>query len=161
MFDGDDSPQWLVYQRCVAAFMSEHHGSLDTTVLPNVLVKGEISGEQRQVDVLIDRRWQGGAASRIIVDAKKRSRKLDIGDVEQFEGMLRDCRAARGIMVCTAGSTSGAQKRAQQAITITVLDFEEALEFDWAYENAWDLAVQARVVGTEAFCGGKSWWKDY
>jgi hypothetical protein len=136
VFDEDNSPSWLIYQRCIAAFVSEEHGSLDTTVLPNVMLQGAISGQQRQVDVLVDHRWQGDATSRIIVDAKERSDPIDIGDVEQFEGMMRDCCAARGIIVCTAGWTSGAQKRAQQAITITILGFKEALEnFGWAYEE--------------------------
>lgn len=131
-----DSPAWLIYQRCVAAFIQDSHGDLNTSVTPNVFLTGEISGQKRQVDVLIEHRWHARTSSRIIVDAKKRSTKADIGDVEQFEGMMRDCRAARGIIVCTSGWTSGALRRAQDAITITLLDYEEALdEFEWMYEE--------------------------
>src|ERR1039458_6592279 len=82
--------------------------------------------------LLVDHRWHAGSASRIIVDAKNRSRPLDLGDVEQFEGMMRDCRATRGIIVCTAGWSEAAARRAQQAITITLLDYETALdEYGW------------------------------
>jgi hypothetical protein len=130
------SPAWLIYERCVAAFVSEGHSDIDTTVLPNVTLRGEISSELRQVDVLIDHRWPGGAASRIIVDAKRRARPIDIGDVEQFEGMMRDCRASRGIIVCTAGWTKGAEKRAQRSITITLLEYESAIdEYGWIYDE--------------------------
>jgi hypothetical protein len=132
----DDSPAWLIYERCVAAFVSDQHGSIDTIVQPNVILQGAISGAARQVDVLVDHRWHAGSASRIIVDAKNRSRPLDLGDVEQFEGMMRDCRATRGIIVCTAGWSEAAARRAQQAITITLLDYETALdEYGWVYEE--------------------------
>ena len=130
------TPEWLIYERCVAAFVQEGHSGIYTTVLPNVSLIGEISGERRQIDVLIENRWQGGASSRIIVDAKKRSRPVDIRDVEAFEGMMRDCRATRGIIVCTSGWTDGAVKRAKDAVTITLLEFEKALdEYDWNYEE--------------------------
>jgi restriction endonuclease Mrr len=125
---GDDSPAWLVYERCVAAFVSEKYGGIDTSVQPNVTLRGTISGADRQIDVLIDHRWRGGTSSRILVDAKSRARPLDLGDVEQFEGMMRDCRASRGIIVCTAGWTAAAARRAQQTITITLLDYETALD---------------------------------
>lgn len=132
----ETTPGWRIYERCVAAFIHEGHSSIDTTVLPNVSLTGQVSGKKRQIDVLIENRWQGGATSRIIVDAKKRSRPVDIGDIEAFEGRMRDCRAARGVIVCTSGWTDGARRRADNAITITLLEFEEAVdEYDWNYDE--------------------------
>jgi hypothetical protein len=152
----DDSPAWLIYERCVAAFVSDQYGSIDTLVQPNVLLQGAISGAARQVDVLVDHRWHGGSASRIIVDAKNRARPLDVGDVEQFEGMMRDCRAARGIIVCTAGWSEAAARRAQDAITITLLDYETALdEYEWAYEECLGPCGQGNF--TKGRRGGVLW----
>jgi hypothetical protein len=125
----------LIYERCVAAYASEVYGSLDITVQPNVYLMGTMSRTRRQVDVLVDYRWGGGTHSRMIIDAKKRSRPVDIADIETFEGMMRDCLAVRGVVVCTSGHTPAALRRAQDAITISLLSYDKALEYDWAYED--------------------------
>ena len=129
-----ETPSWLVYERCVAAFTAAEHGCSDVIVQPNVMLVGAISGERRQVDVLIDHRWSPEQSSRIIVDAKEWTRKVDIGDVEQFEGMMKDCRASRGVLVCTQGYTEGAVKRSQDAINIKILTSKDLDEFKWEYE---------------------------
>jgi hypothetical protein len=115
--------------------MVELHNDQDTTIQPNASLMGEISGVKRQVDVLIDHRWDAGAASRIIVDAKNRRAPVDVPDIEGFEGMMRDCRAARGVLVCTAGWTEGALRRASDLIDVTLLPLAEALEFEWLYQR--------------------------
>jgi hypothetical protein len=134
MNEVDNIPSWLVYERCVAAFASEEHCSFDTIVQPNVMIKGAISGEPRQIDVLIDCRWKQSSTSRIIIDAKEWANAVDIGDIEKFEGMMRDCRAHRGIIVCTKGYTKGAMRRAQDAINIKILSLSDIEEFSWLYE---------------------------
>lgn len=48
--------------------------------------------------------------------------------------MMRDCDARHGVIVCTNGATKGAIRRAQDFITITLLPYGEALEFEWMYE---------------------------
>lgn len=98
MIIADNIPSWLVYERCVAAFAAEEHAGFDTVVQPNVIIKGAISGQRRQVDVLIDCRWEQASTSRIIVDAKEWTHAVDIGDVEKFEGMMRDCRGVLNIL---------------------------------------------------------------
>lgn len=124
---------WLAYERCAAAFISEQYDDLEITVQHNVKLIGQ-SGITRQIDVLIDSRWPDGEDRRIVVDAKKRSRKVDIKEIEAFEGMMRDCNAGRGVIVCSSGCTEGALRRAQDAITITVLDSEDLPEYKWVYE---------------------------
>jgi len=56
------------------------------------------------------------------------NKKLDIKDVEEFEGMMKDCKAEHGILVCPMGYSGGAFKRAQDTITIRLLTFEELNE---------------------------------
>jgi hypothetical protein len=76
---------------------------------------GAITGIKRQVDVLIDARVAEDVLRRVIVDAKFRRRKIDVTDVEAFEGMMKDCRAQRGLLVCSNGFTEAALRRAQEA----------------------------------------------
>jgi hypothetical protein len=134
MDESKSTPSWLVYERCVAAFSLEQNPDLQVTVQPNVILVGRLSGVKRQIDVLIDSRWKNGENRRIIVDAKERNRRVDIKDIESFEGMMRDCNAKRGVIVCSNGYTDGALKRAQDAITITVLSLEEFDEYNWVYK---------------------------
>ena len=127
----DQELSWRIYERIVAAAEVEA-GRIDLSVTPNARLVGQISGKRRQVDVLIDARWGDDLSDRIIVDAKLRSRPIDIKDVESLEGMMRDCRAHRGVIVCANGYTDGALKRAQEAITIKLLSVDEVDEFAWA-----------------------------
>lgn len=123
---------WRLYERLVAAFEAENSG-IELSVTPNARIKGLISHKSRQIDVLLDARWGDDLSRRIIVDAKLRKKKLDIKDIESFEGMMRDCGAERGILVCPSGWSEGASRRAQDAITITLLPLEDLKEqTSWA-----------------------------
>ena len=122
---------WRVYERIVAAAEAEEHG-IDLSVTPNARLIGKISGKRRQIDVLIDARWGDDLSDRIIVDAKLRNRPIDITAVESLEGMMKDCSAHRGVIVCANGYTDGALKRAQDAITIKLLRADEVDEYAWA-----------------------------
>jgi hypothetical protein len=82
--------------------------------------------------VLVDARWDDDVKRRIIFDAKRRNRKVDVKDVEAFEGLMRDVRAARGVPVCTKGHTRAAGRRAEQRIDIRLMTEDEALEIDHA-----------------------------
>ena len=128
---------WRFYERFVARLMAEH-ASDEITIIPNAKIIGAISGVQRQIDVLIDAKWEEDISRRIIVDAKRYKRKVDVKDVETFEGMMRDCQAQHGVLVCPNGFTKAAKKRAQDAITIKLLPLEEAEAFDL---RSWDPCV--------------------
>lgn len=125
----DESPSWKLYERVVAAFEAEA-ADMEASVTPNASLVGSISGAKRQIDVLVDARWGNDIERRVIFDAKRRSRKIDVKDVEAFEGLMRDVRAARGVLVCTKGYTKAALRRAQQIIDIRLLTEDEALEID-------------------------------
>ena len=74
-----------MYERLVASFEVEDAG-MDASVTPNASLIGSISGVPRQIDVLVDARFENDSTRRIIFDAKRRSRKVDVKDVESFEG---------------------------------------------------------------------------
>jgi hypothetical protein len=117
-------PPWRIYERIVAAIEAEN-ADFEMSITPNARIIGCLSGRKRQVDVLIDARWEDKISRRIIVDAKRHKRKIDIKDVEAFEAMMKDCRAERGILVCPNGFTEGAKRRTQDAITINILSLDE------------------------------------
>jgi hypothetical protein len=126
-----DDIDWHVYERIAACFEIDN-ADMDVSVTPNASLIGSISGVKRQIDILVDARWEQGVSRRIIFDAKLRKRKLDVKDVESFEGMMRDVRASRGVLVCSAGATKGAIQRACRNIDIRVLTTDESMELDHA-----------------------------
>lgn len=126
-----EAPDWRVYERVTACFEIETSG-MDASVTPNATLVGSLSGAARQIDVLVEARWDEGVERRIIFDAKLRKRKVDVKDVESFEGMMRDVRASRGVLVCSSGYTKAALARAQQFIEIRIVTSEEAQELDFA-----------------------------
>jgi hypothetical protein len=126
-----DTPAWRMYERLVAAFEVDV-AEMGTSVTPNASLIGSISGVSRQIDVLVDARFENDSKRRIIFDAKRRSRKVDVKDVESFEGMMRDVGASRGVLVCTKGYTEGARRRSDQLIDVRIMDEGEALEHDFS-----------------------------
>ena len=125
-----DTPDWRIYERVAACFEIEA-ASMDVSVTPNASLFGAISGVRRQIDILIDARWDEGTERRIIFDAKRRKRKIDVKDVEMFEGLMRDVRASRGVIVCSNGWTKAARTRADEHIDIKLMSVEEAEEIDY------------------------------
>ncbi|HYC59900.1 MAG TPA: restriction endonuclease [Thermoanaerobaculia bacterium] len=140
MTSSDDAqPDWRMYERVVAAIEAEN-ADMDTTVSPNVRIEGTISKVRRQIDVLIEARWPDDRRRRIIVDAKHRGRRIDVKDVESFGGMMEDCGAEHGILVALNGFTPAAERRAQDRVTLRLLDAEDV-------EDAMSWAVFEDCVG--------------
>jgi hypothetical protein len=127
--DQEGQSTWRYYERIVAAIEAENAG-IDLSVTANASIVGAISGARRQVDVLIDARWGDDLAMRVIVDAKHYKDKLDIKDIESFLSMMEDCRASRGILYCPHGCSPAAKRRAQDAVTISLLGLDD-LDYSW------------------------------
>lgn len=124
-----DVPAWRVYERVVACFEAETAG-MDVSVTPNASLVGSVSGVGRQIDVLVDARWETGTERRIVFDAKRRMRKLTVQDVDGFVGLMQDVRAAKGVLVCTNGWTAAAENRAAEMIELRLMTLEQADEID-------------------------------
>ena len=97
------------------------------------------SGTKRQIDVLIRDRVAGRTIN-IVADGKFFARKVDVGEVESFVGLLRDVGADKGILVTNVGYTDGALKRAQseeQSIELDILTTDPInlwmFQAKWAY----------------------------
>jgi Restriction endonuclease len=120
---------WEVYERMIARLFADQL-TTDVCVTPNARIVGRISGRSRQVDVLIDARHETDNTRRIIVDAKKRKRKIDVTDVEAFRGLMEDVGATHGYLICPAGRTEAAEKRAQMAVSIRIVPLDRLENFD-------------------------------
>lgn len=116
----NDESEWQRYERLIACLMVNEL-STDLCVTPNARVIGSISGRSRQLDVLIDARHATNNARRIIVDAKMRKRKIDVPQVEAFKGLMEDVEATHGYLICPAGHTAAAERRAQELITLCLV----------------------------------------
>jgi hypothetical protein len=114
------SQSWEIYERMIARLFANQL-TTDLCVTPNARIVGSISGRSRQIDVLIDSRHDTDNTRRIIVDAKNRKRKIDVRDVEAFRGLMEDVNAAHGYLICPAGRTAAAEKRAQMAVSIRIV----------------------------------------
>jgi hypothetical protein len=147
---GERASDWQTYERLVAHLMMNQLET-DLCVTPNAKVTGRISGRSRQIDVLIDSRHDTDNSRRIIVDAKKRARKIDITHVEAFKGLMEDAGASHGYIVCPAGHTAAAERRAQDLVTICLLPLEHLENFD---PSTWPKCLGSRCKNGRVFWDG-------
>ena len=100
----------------------------DYQIKHNTKIHGVISKTLRQIDVLIETEVLDSPI-RIIVDAKMRTKSIDVNDIESFIAMMADVKAHRGILVSTKGYTKAAILRAHneinQDIELDILSLEE------------------------------------
>lgn len=97
----------------------------------NAKLVGKFSKVERQIDLLIEEQ-ASDFAFRIIVDAKHRGRKIDVGDVEAFLGLTRDVEAHTGMLVALEGYTPAAVNRAHYDdldVILDVLNLDELKTF--------------------------------
>ena len=84
-------------------------------VRQNVTMKGALSGRSRQVDIVVDRPYEGTSMS-VAVDCKCYKRKVNIKDVEAFLGMLEDLGIRKGALVTTKGYSKSAYNQVQKRL---------------------------------------------
>jgi hypothetical protein len=124
-----DIPDWKLYELMIARLIADQL-TTELCVTPNARLKGKISGRSRQIDVLIDARHDTDNCRRIIVDAKRRRRKIDVTDVEAFQSLMNDVGSTHGYLVSPAGHTAAAERRAQEAVTIRIVPLDRLENFD-------------------------------
>ena len=141
---------WEVYERMIARMMVDQIGT-DLCVTPNARIPGGISGRSRQIDVLIDARHDTDNSRRVIVDAKKRKRKIDVIDVEAFRGLMEDVGATHGYLVCPVGHTKAAENRAQMAVSICLVPLDHIHDFD---PSTWPECMNSKCKNGRIFWDG-------
>jgi hypothetical protein len=141
---------WRLYERMIARLMADQLAT-DLCLTPNAQIKGKISGRSRQIDVLIDDRHDTDNTRRIIVDAKKRRRKIDIRDVEALQGLMKDVEATHGYLISPAGHTKAAERRAQKAVSIRIVPLDRLENFD---PSTWPQCRAGRCPNGRIFWDG-------
>jgi tetratricopeptide (TPR) repeat protein len=110
---------WQQYEKEIETQFREAYPSARIT--PNAKLIGKFSKVERQIDLLIEEQ-ASDFAFRIVVDAKYRGRKIDVGDVEAFLGLTQDVEAHTGMMIALEGFTPAAINRAHYDNLDVVLD---------------------------------------
>ncbi|ASY78661.1 hypothetical protein BJK05_01020 [Pectobacterium polaris] len=148
---GRKIPLWEKYERLVAQMITNQL-STAYCVTPNAFVTGSISGIKRQIDVLIDLRYQTDNRTRIIVDAKMKKRRIDVKEVETFLGLMKDVGATHGYLVCPKGYSKSAELRAQGSASLRLLPLDRLENFD---PSTWP------NCSSKPDCEGKVFWDGY
>jgi hypothetical protein len=142
---------WELYERMIARMISDQL-STDLCVTPNARIVGKISGRSRQIDVLIETRHTTNSSMRVIVDAKRWRRKINVADVEAFRGMMEDVGATHGYLVCPNGYSRAAETRAQRLVSIRIVPLSHLENFD---PSTWP------ICRNEKCNHGRVFWDGY
>lgn len=107
----DEQPEWKELEYLIVSIQKQL--SPDASVQHNVMLDGIDSETKRQIDVLVEQNI-GQYTIRIVIDCKDYSKPVDVKGVEEFHGLVQDVRAHKGALVCPAGFTKSALKRAKK-----------------------------------------------
>ncbi len=105
MFNEDKLMEWREYEKIITEELQLRYPENQTTW--NVHLLGNLSGVKRQIDILIEAEI-GGNKFLTVVDAKMYNKPIDVKDVEEFLGLVKDVGAHRGLMVTTIGYSTAA-----------------------------------------------------
>src|SRR2546425_4926628 len=116
---------WKEYEQEIETYFRSEYPS--ARISANVKIPGRLSRVGRQIDLLIEQEVCD-LSFKIVVDAKFHKRKIDVKDVEEFLGLVRDVSAHKGVMISTEGYTEAAIQRAladDADVILDVLNFKE------------------------------------
>jgi len=118
--------KWQEYQEAVATLYEQLNGF--GTVHRNVYLPDLVTGQRRQVDVMIEMSERGHLL-RMLIDAKFHSMPLDIKDIEEVVALSKAVGAHKTIIVAANGFTSPAETKARfLQCDLRTLSMEEALD---------------------------------
>ena len=118
--------KWQEYQESVAVLYEQLEGF--GTVQRNVYLPDLVTGQSRQVDVMIEM-TERGHSLRMLIDAKFHSTPLDVKDVEEVVALSQAVGANKTIIVAANGFTSPAEAKARFIqCDLRTLSIEEALD---------------------------------
>ncbi len=118
--------KWQEYQEAVAVFYEQLEGF--GNVRRNVFLPDLVTGQPRQIDVMIDLNERGHSLS-MLIDAKFHSTPLDVKDIEEVAALSQAVGANKAIIVAANGYTDPAMVKAKSIqCDLMTLNIEEALE---------------------------------
>lgn len=110
MAENESVPDWKRLEQLVAAIQQQL--APDAKVTHNAKLYGHKTEGERQIDVLVEQAI-GQFLLRIVIDCKDYKTPIDVKGVEEFHGLVDDVGANKGALVCPAGFTRRAKKRAK------------------------------------------------
>lgn len=120
---------WKQYEQEIEAHFRSEYPSAHITA--NAKLLGKFSKTERQIDLLIEQQVCD-LPFRIVIDAKYRGRKVDVKEVEEFLGMVRDVGPHKAILISLEGYTDAAIQRASADdadLILDVLNFAELKQY--------------------------------
>jgi len=152
---------WQEYQEAVAVLYEQTDGFGD--VSRNVMVPDKITGQARQIDVLIEINARGHSL-KMIVDAKFHASPIDVRDLESVLALADAVGANKAIVVAANGWTEPAKKKADHVgCSLELLSIEDAL--DLIVPDKWKMCPSCGVdcivldqEGAVTFEGGSWFW---
>jgi len=121
-----EQPKWKKFEEFVASIQKQL--TPNAVVTHNEKIIGK-SGVERQLDIVV--RYSLAQFNILVVmDCKNWKKPVDINDVGAFCDQVEDVGANKGAIVCNAGFTEGAIKRAQEK-GIDLLRAVDTESMDW------------------------------
>jgi len=129
--ENKEVPKWKIFEELVATIQKSL--APNAKVTHNEFITGK-SGVKRQLDVTV--RCNIGQFSILaVIDCKDWRRPVNIANVGSFADTLEDVSANKGAIVCNAGFTAGAKKRATEK-GIDLLRAVDTASVDWKVQLA-------------------------
>ena len=126
---------WREYEEAVAMLYEQAKGI--GTVTRNARVTDSITGQLRQIDVLVTLTERGHSLS-IVIDAKFRASKISVREIESVQSLAAAVNASKAVVVAANGWTGPAERRAAASgVDLTLLTLDEAL--DLLVPDKWSL----------------------
>lgn len=117
---------WQEYQDAVALLYEQAQGF--GHVSRNVLVPDTVTGQKRQIDVLIEIEAKGHSM-KLMVDAKFHSVPIDVREVEAALALADAVGANKAVIIAASGWTAPAKTKAERAgCDLRLLSVEQALD---------------------------------
>lgn len=126
----NEKRDWKGYEKIIHKIYSELEPVATVTLNDHIL--GNETGTLRQIDVSIKSNIAGHEIL-VIVQAKDHKKRADIKIVGEFDSVIRDVRASKGILICNSGFTRTAKEYAQK-LKIDLCTAHDASNVNWQTE---------------------------
>ncbi|HEY1020480.1 MAG TPA: restriction endonuclease [Sediminibacterium sp.] len=121
---------WKEYEDLIYRIYKELEPVGDVRINDSIL--GIESNTKRQIDISI-RKNIAGHEILIIIQAKNLKRSVDLTIIGEFDSVIRDVRASKGILICNKGFTKQVKEYAQKR-KIDICTAHDASNIDWQTE---------------------------
>jgi len=118
--------KWQEYEEAVARLYEQMEGI--GVIKRNVLVPDKVTGQNRQIDVLLEIGTKGHSI-KVLIDAKFHSGPIDVKTVEEVLALAQATGSDKAVIVASNGWTEPAAKKAiYESCDLRLLTLEKALD---------------------------------